>query len=178
MTAERAAYHRLMLLAGLQEEFETELTIALETEDPISDLILDLAFCMSDLNGAVSILYSYTIDHAVDEQQVYDMILHKFRQLYADKRLNAAKVCEALSKIQRSCDFVDPWIGLYPYLYDYELMTEGFQSQEVFEANFGAAFLREKRTNDSALKKDPKQKNFVSKLIQAEQKIRNLLRLK
>ena len=50
MTPERAAYHRLMLLAGLQEEFEKELDFALETEDPITAPILDLAFCMSDLN--------------------------------------------------------------------------------------------------------------------------------
>ena len=48
MTPERAAYHRLMLLSGLPEEYEQELDMALETEDPISPLVLDLAFCMSD----------------------------------------------------------------------------------------------------------------------------------
>ena len=48
MTPERAAYHRLMLLSGLREEFDRELDLALETEDPITDPVLDLAFCMSD----------------------------------------------------------------------------------------------------------------------------------
>ena len=62
MTPERAAYHRLMLLAGLQEEFEKELDFALETEDPITAPILDLAFCMSDLNQTASVLYNYTLD--------------------------------------------------------------------------------------------------------------------
>ena len=61
MTPERAAYHRLMLLAGLQEEFEKDLDFALETEDPITAPILDLAFCMSDLNQTVSVLYNYIV---------------------------------------------------------------------------------------------------------------------
>ena len=77
MTPERAAYHRLMLLAGLQEEFARELDFALETEDPITAPILDLAFCMSDLNQTISVLYNYTLDYSVDEQQVHQVQLHK-----------------------------------------------------------------------------------------------------
>ena len=128
MTPERAAYHRLMLLAGLQEEFVRELDFALETEDPITAPILDLAFCMSDLNQTVSVLYNCTLDYSVDEQQVYDMIMAELRRQYASKKLNAREVCEALSKIQRICDFGEPWIDLYTYLYEYELLDEGMIS--------------------------------------------------
>ena len=44
MTPERVAYHRLMLLAGLREEYERELDHVLETADPIPEPELTLAF--------------------------------------------------------------------------------------------------------------------------------------
>ena len=164
MTPERAAYHRLMLLAGLQEEFEKDLDFALETEDPITAPILDLAFCMSDLNQTVSVLYNYTLDYAVDEQQVYDMIMAELRRQYACKRLNAREVCEVLIKIQHICDFGEPWIELYSYLYEYELLDEGMISQEVFEAGFESIFLHGERIDVWALQKEHNQKKKKSVL--------------
>lgn len=164
MTPERAAYHRLMLLAGLQEEFARELDFALETEDPITAPILDLAFCMSDLNQTVSVLYNYTLDYSVDEQQVYDMIMAELRRQYASKRLNVREVCEVLSKIQRICDFGEPWIDLYTYLYEYELLDEGMISQEVFETGFESVFLHDERIDVWALQKEYNQKKKKSVL--------------
>ena len=164
MTPERAAYHRLMLLAGLQEEFEKDLDFALETEDPITAPILDLAFCMSDLNQTISVLYNYTLDYSVDEQQVYDMIMTALRRQYADKKLSASEVCEILSKIQRICDSDEPWINLYTYLHEYELMDEGIISQELFEAGFEAIFLHGERIDVWALQKQRNQKKKKSLL--------------
>lgn len=158
MTPERAAYHRLMLLVGLQEEFERELDFALETEDPITAPILDLAFCMFNLDQTVSVLYNYTLDYSVDEQQVYDMVVAEFRKQYVDKQMNAVEVCEALNKIQRICDFGDPWIDLYKYLYEYELLDEGMISEEVFETGFESVFLHGKRRDVWALQREYSQK--------------------
>ena len=154
MTPERAAYHRLMLLAGFCREYERELDEALETLDPITAPVLDLAFCMSDLEKTVSVLCNYTLDHSVDEQRVYDMIVEAFRRQYVDKQMNAVEVCEALNKIQRICDFGDPWIDLYNYLYEYELLDEGMISEEVFETGFVSAFLHGKRLDVWALQRE------------------------
>ena len=162
MTPERAAYHRLMLLAGVHEEFEWELDFALETEDPITSPILDLAFCMSDLNQTVSVLYNYTLGYSVDEQQVYDMIMAEFRRQYVSRQMNACAVCEALSKIQRICDFDKPWIELYSYLYEYELLDEGMISQEVFETGFESIFLHDERIDVWTLQKEYNQKKKKS----------------
>lgn len=164
MTPERAAYHRLMLLAGVQEEFEKDLDFALETEDPITAPILDLAFCMSDLNQTVSVLYNYTLDYSVDEQQVYDMIMTELRRQYASKELNSREVCEVLSKIQHICDFGEPWLDLYTYLYEYELLDEGMISREVFEAGFESVFLHGERIDIWALQKEHNQKKKKSVL--------------
>ena len=164
MTPERAAYHRLMLLAGLQEEFEKDLDFALETEDPITAPILDLAFCMSDLNQTISVLYNYTLDYSVDEQQVYDMIMTELRRQYVGKQMNAGEVCEVLSKIQHICDFGEPWLDLYTYLYEYELLDEGMISEEVFETGFESVFLHDERIDVWALQKEYNQKKKKSVL--------------
>ena len=162
MTPERAAYHRLMLLAGLQEEFEKDLDFALETEDPITAPILDLAFCMSDLNQTISVLYNYTLDYSVDEQQVYDMIMTELRRQYVGKQMNAGEVCEVLSKIQHICDFGEPWLDLYTYLYEYELLDEGMISEEVFETGFESVFLHDERIDVWTLQKEYNQKKKKS----------------
>ena len=164
MTPERAAYHRLMLLAGMHNEFDKELDFALETEDPITAPILDLAFCMSDLNQAISVLYNYTLDYSVDEQQVYDMIMTELRRQYVGKQMNAGEVCEVLSKIQHICDFGEPWLDLYTYLYEYELLDEGMISQEVFEVGFESVFLHGERIDVWALQKEYNQKKKKSLL--------------
>ena len=164
MTPERAAYHRLMLLAGLQEEFVKELDFALETEDPITAPILDLALCMSDLDQTISVLYNYTLDYSVDEEQVYGMIMAELRRQYVSKKLNAREVCEVLSKIQRICDFGEPWIDLYTYLYEYELLDEGMISQAVFETGFESVFLHGERIDVWALQKEHNQKKKKSLL--------------
>jgi len=153
-----------MLLVGLQEEFERELDFALETEDPITAPILDLAFCMSDLNQTVSVLYNYTLDYSVDEQQVYDMIMTELRRQYVGKQMNAGEVCEVLSKIQHICDFGEPWLDLYTYLYEYELLDEGMISQDVFEAGFESVFLHGERIDVWALQKEYNQKKKKSLL--------------
>ena len=164
MTPERAAYHRLMLLVGLQEEFERELDFALETEYPITAPILDLAFCMFNLDQTVSVLYNYTLDYSVDEQQVYDMIMTELRRQYVGKQMNAGEVCEVLSKIQHICDFGEPWLDLYTYLYEYELLDEGMISQEVFEVGFESVFLHGERIDVWALQKEYNQKKKKSLL--------------
>ena len=158
MTPERAAYHRLMLMTGLREEFDRELDHALEVEDPITAPILDLAFCQSNLKQTVSVLYNYTMAYAVDEKQVCDMIITELRRQYTGKQLSACQVCEILSKIQRICGFDDPWFDLYKYLYEYELLDEGMISQEVFEIGFESVFLNEEHIDVWQLQKEHNQK--------------------
>lgn len=162
MTPERAAYHRLMLLAGAGEEYERELDLALETEDPITSPILDLALCISDLNKTISVLNHYILGCPVDEQQVHDMIMAELRRRYVSREMNAEAVCEVLSRIWQVCDFSDPWIDLYTYLYEYELLDEGLISRQVFEIGFESVFLHGERTDVWALQKECNQKKKKS----------------
>ena len=48
MTPETAEYYRAMLLVGIRDKFDAAFDDALETEDPLTDLVLSLCTCISD----------------------------------------------------------------------------------------------------------------------------------
>ena len=160
MTPERAAYHRLMLLCGLREAFDRELDQALEVEDPIRAPILDLAFCMSDLDQTISVLYNYTLRYRVDWQQVYDMLLAELRRQYAEKLLTPIQLAHIMFSIARNCDdpLAEPWEALCYPSYAYELVEEGFLSGEVFNAAFEAFLLHGQRPDVWAMEKERQEK--------------------
>ena len=144
MTPERAAYHRLMLLAGLWEEYERELDLTLETADPIPEPELDLALCMSDLDRTVSVLYNYLLDHPADDQQVYDMVLSTIRDLYTREGHPASELTCILYRIAMAADrwCIDPpWCDVYDLSIVQELYADGHISEEVFLAVFEALLL-------------------------------------
>lgn len=163
MTPERAAYHRLMLLSGLQEEYLRELDTALETEDPITAPILDLAFCTSDLTQTISILYNYTLDYDIDEIQLCDMILDGMRRRYLEKSLSPEQIAQLLYSIVRfTGDWFQPhWYDLCIPSYDYELVEEGRISPETFYMAFEAYILRGERVDVWDLEKEAKKKKFL-----------------
>lgn len=163
MTPEQAAYHRLMLLAGLPEAFEQELDQALEQEDPLTPLTLELACCMSDLNRTLSVLHNHLLDHPANEHQVYELVLAGFRRQYTEGKLDELRVCQCLTQIQSSCDAIEPWIDLYPCLYDYELLEEGMICDEVFRRCFRSVFLDGVELDAWALQKEynPKKKKSL-----------------
>lgn len=160
MTPERAAYHRLMLLAGLREEYERELDHALETQDPIGVPELDLAMCMSDLEQTVSVLYNYAMDHPVDQRRVYDMVMDCLHRQYTEKHLTAAQLVKIMDTIAQCCENngEDPWNQLRYPSYEYELVEDGLISEEVFNIAFEAAFLHGERPDVWQLQKVHQQK--------------------
>lgn len=164
MTPEKATYYRLMLLAGLREEFDQDLEQTLETADPIPDPELDLAFCMSDLDKTISVLNNYALMFSVDEAQVCEMVLTELRKQYLEQRLTSAQLVQIMYTIAQAQESWqdDPWDKLrYPF-YDYELMEEGLLSQETFECAFRDFLLLDKHTDVWALEKEHQQKKKKS----------------
>ena len=164
MTPERAAYHRLMLLSGLPEEYEQELDMALETEDPISPLLLDLAFCMSDTQQTASVLYNYALQYPIDGTLLCNMILDGMRKRYLEKSLSPEQIAALLYQMTRIVgDWFEPhWFDLCIPSYDYELVEEGLISSETFCKAFDAYILRGERLDIWALEKARrKKKSFL-----------------
>ena len=164
MTPEKATYYRLMLLAGLREEFDRDLELTLESADPIPDPELDLAFCMSDLDKTISVLYNYALMFSVDEKQVCQMVLTELRKLYTEKRFSAVQLVGIMETMAQNCEnsYDEPWDQLRYPAYDYELVEDGLVSQEVFERAFDAYFLHQEPVDIWALEKEHQQKKKKS----------------
>lgn len=140
MTPEVAEYHRAMLLVGLRDRFDKDFDQALENEDPLSDLILDLSTCASDLNQTISVLHHYTLDHPVDEQKVCELVLEDIRSRYRDGSLSKAQVVTTLYSIVSHLGKLleEPW-DAFTYLSDkLELLEDQLISEEVFDRCFDA----------------------------------------
>ena len=58
MNREDAFCHKIMLMAGLDGGYDEWLNTYLEKEDPLSDIVLELACCGSDINPLTKRLFA------------------------------------------------------------------------------------------------------------------------
>lgn len=122
MTAEMAAFYRRMLSVGLTDTYERDMDLALEKEDPLSDLLLDLAFCLSDTDKTISILDDYIRARVLDEDKIYPLILNEMRERYVSGRLKLEQIAEMLFEILKEAGlwYEEPWGDLIDLYYEYE----------------------------------------------------------
>ena len=145
MNVEMAAFYRRMLSVGLSDTYERNIGLALEKEDPLSNLLLDLAFCLSDTNKTISILDNYIGDCALDENKIYPMILEEMQALYTNNQFTLEQIAELLFKILRGAElsFNGPWEKLTYLSYEYDEVTDGCLYMDDFLDSFAEYFLNE-----------------------------------
>lgn len=171
MTPEQAAYHMLMLELDLAQEYEQELDRLLEEQDPLSPLVLDLAFCMSDRRQTISVLHNFLLDHPADEEQVCDMILADMTRRYVDRSMTAEEIANCLYRCAENSgkDYFDgPWERLYDFSYDLEMYEVDLISREVWLTAFESRLMWSQRPDIWALQaeenaKKPKRGFFWKK---------------
>ena len=149
MTPESAAYHRLMLMAGLRDRFDAEVDAALETEDPITPPLLDLACFLSDTEKLISILYAYISEHEVDAYKVCDLILSDLRSRYLENRMTRAEITNTLEAIYHYAnkEYIAPWAELAWLPDNYELLEDHLVPEVLFNECFDAFLLRGEHLN-------------------------------
>lgn len=140
MTPERAAYHLLMLQVGLREAFDQEFDEALEHEDPLSKLILDLTSHASDLNGCISVLQNFCCDHPPDIDEVYDLVWLDLCERFRSGSLTDAELANLAWTLAEDAevwaadwrDFRTLWY-YYDEFYDGTILGERYlQCRELF----------------------------------------------
>ncbi len=135
---ERAAYHRLMLLAGMPEEYDREMDVALEQEPELGPLVLALALCLSDRRRTIAVLTEYSMDHPPETRTVFDWVVAELRQRYEQGNLTLQQTIEAMYCISdcQAPSFEEPWYDLRLPTYAYEDVEPGFYPLEAFQRDF------------------------------------------
>ena len=165
MTPEQAQYFLLMLRMGEYEEYDAFLDRLLLEQDPLSPLVLELAFCMSDRRETISVLHNFLLDHPADEVQLMEHQLAYVRKKYSEKAMTAVQAADYLYGLIVANDWNEPWFDLWQYCDVCELYDDGIISQTVFEQCFEAALLRGEDLDCWALQEEEnKQKSLLGKL--------------
>lgn len=165
MTPEQAQYFLLMLRMGEYDEYDAALDRLLVEQDPLSPLVLELAFCMSDRRETISVLHNFLLDHPAEETQLMESQLAYVRKKYSEKAMTALQAADYLYGLIVANGWNEPWFDLWQYCDVCELYEDGFISQTVFEQCFEAAFLRGEHLDCWALQEEEnKQKSLLGKL--------------
>ena len=144
MTFEQAAYFRLLLLCGYGEELEKYLDTALEEQEPLTDIVLELATCGPDEKRILSILNSYiwqVKESEIDyDEAVFPMVMSFLRRKDQDQRLSAKEMTDLMYKIARNSDryMGEPWLTMYLLGDRYSDMEAGYLDRNVFWNEFHA----------------------------------------
>ena len=165
MTPEQAQYYLLMLRMGEYDEYDAFLDRLLLEQDPLSPLVLELAFCMSDRRETISVLHNFLLDHPADEAQLMESQLAYVRKKYSEKAMTALQAADYLYGLIVANGWNEPWFDLWQYCDVCELYEDGLISQTVFEQCFEAALLRGEHLDCWALQEEEnKQKPLLDKL--------------
>lgn len=147
MKFEDAFFYKNLLMLGYESNYDEWLDSYLESEDPLSDIVLDLSCCSSDVGKTISLLHNYCADQPLDEFAVCNRLRLFFKELYYSNRMSKEKITLELYRLAlviRDCENFDKddiydcqlWGSMY-YLDDfYSLAEEGIISWESFDFAF------------------------------------------
>lgn len=165
MTPDQAQYYLLMLRMGEYDEYDRALDRLLEEQDPLSELVLELAFCMSDREQTISVLRNFLLDHPADEGKLMESQLDWVRTQYREKAMTALQASQYLYFLITEHDWEEPWVSLYRYCDVHELYEDGFISLTAFEQCFEAELLRGESLDPWQLQQEEtRQKSLLGRL--------------
>ena len=114
MTVEEAVYYKYLLLCGYAGELEEYVDRALEEEDPLSNIILELSTCGSSHNRILEVLNSFILSvpkEQIDQSRIFSLVLDFLRRLYHDESMPMDKLTELMYRIsvQTEDAWEEPW---------------------------------------------------------------------
>ena len=114
MTVEEAVYYKYLLLCGYAGELEEYVDRALEEEDPLSNIILELSTCGSSHNRILEVLNSFNLSvpkEQIDQSRIFSLVLDFLRRLYKEENMPMDKLTELMYRIsvQTEDAWEEPW---------------------------------------------------------------------
>ena len=143
MNREDAFCHKIMLMAGLDGGYDEWLNTYLEKEDPLSDIVLELACCGSDINKTIGVLHRFCGEQPVDEAAVCKRLRLFLRDAYYANKMSKEEIASSMYYLSRNVgdpeEFnVDIWGDMYALDHYYDLAKDGILSWEQFDLVFFA----------------------------------------
>lgn len=141
MTREDACYFKILLSSGLSDGYDEWLDLYLNKEDPLSDIVLNLALCGSDVNKTISCLYIFCAEKAFDEKLVCEKLRLFLKDAYHTGRFSKEEVLSYMYRFAAAQgdpgDFeIAAWDSMYYFDYYHSLVEEGLILKERFDAAF------------------------------------------
>ncbi len=141
MTREDAFYFKHLLILGFSNGYYEWLDDCLKSEDPLSDITLELSYCGSDVNKTISLLHNFCSEAPFDDSVAYKMFISFFKEEYYSGRMSKEEISSTMYRLVSNMG--SPWnldYNLWGSMYcidDYlSLANEGIISQESFDSAF------------------------------------------
>lgn len=167
MTYEQAIYYKYLLICGYSDELDQYISTALEIEDPVSNIVLNLSTCGSDNKTVLRVLHDYIIsmpDGQIDHNKVFDLFLSFLRKKYIEEKMPIEQLTKLMHQISLLTEdsTVNPWwtMNVLDDLYSEAKM--GFISMDSFMGMF-ERFLNEGRCIESSIVHAPKKQYTPTK---------------
>ena len=143
LKCEDAFYHKIMLMTGLEDGYDEWLNHYLESENPLSDIVLELSYCGSDTNKTISVLNNYCSEQPFNESIVCDRVRLFFQKAYYSNKMSKEEIISSMYRLANNvgapgdADFDDHLWGSMYCLDDYhDLARDGLISLENFDFAF------------------------------------------
>ncbi len=141
MTVEEAIYYKYLLLCGYPGELDGYVDEALEREEPLSPIVLDLSTCSSDHNDTLCVLNSFIIptpEERIDHNKVFSLVLTFLRRLYREEKMPMDKLTDLMYRISvltdKACE--NPWFTMNILGDMYYEAQIGFVSMDSYGETF------------------------------------------
>ena len=141
MNSNEAYYYKILLTNGISEGYDQWFNSYLETEEPLSDIVLNL--CGADKNQTIAYLHKYSAEHHFDQKVVCSLLREYLKNEYNAKKLSMEEVCCLMYRFaithgdpnDYEFDF-EVWNDMF-YIDDYYYLAKnGVISMEKFDQAF------------------------------------------
>ena len=128
---------------GFFDDYDTWLNNLLESESPLSDIVLELSCCSSDTKRTVSLLHNYCEGKMLDQIEICNRIRLFFKREYHSNRMNKQEITENMYRVSQNiaeaCESgisADLWKSMYCVNDYYCLADKGVISWRKFDTAF------------------------------------------
>ncbi len=137
MTREDAYFERILLICGFWEGYDEWLGGFLESEEPISGVVLDLVDCGGDMKEVEHVLNLYCLEKPFDEEAAEKRLRLFLRDNYKSGKMSKDEVLAAMYRFSGALPFESKFGGNCAVLSDYyDLVGEKIVDVEKFDVVF------------------------------------------